>query len=124
MKERLQDLFNTMTTDEMIYIHNNYCDAVNAYDDRIYLMDEFDEIMDGVKPWEIAWSVFFGSFNPTYDYFKFNGYGNLESVYEYELKDYIDIDEIIDYIINNDDALYNDDVQEILDEFEELEDEE
>ncbi len=116
MKERLQDLFNKMSTDELIYIHNEYCDAVNACDDRIYLMDEFDEIMSGVEPWEIARSVFFGSFNPTYDYFKFNGYGNLQSIYEYEIKDYIDLDAIIDYIIDNNDSLYNDDVQEILDE--------
>lgn len=116
MKERLKELFENESNIDLIMVHNEYCDAVNDYDGRIYSMDEFDDIMSGCKPWEVTRSAFFGDFNPTHDYFKFNGYGNLQSIYEYELDRYIDIDAIIDYIIENNDALYYSAVQEILDE--------
>lgn len=59
---------------------NEYCENNSYYDDMIYSMDEFDELMEGRSPHEIARMVFYGhDFNPNYDWFWFNGYGNLES---------------------------------------------
>lgn len=117
LKEKLENLFDEMSTSELLSVHCEYCDSVNAFDDYIYSMDEFDEIMSGYDAFHIACRVFYGDFNPgTAEYFKFNGYGNLVSMYEYEVKNNIYIDDIIDYIIENDDSLYNDDVQNILDE--------
>lgn len=57
-----------------------YLDAANLYyDNDVYSMDDFDELMSGVKPWEVARSAFFGDFRPCDKYFSFNGYGNLVS---------------------------------------------
>lgn len=57
---------------------------MNAYDGcfeeaTYYDMDEFDEFMSNYTPMEIAQMIYFGEFNPNDDYFRFNGYGNLES---------------------------------------------
>jgi hypothetical protein len=65
-----------------------------------------------------------GSANPNRDYFTFNGYGNVIS-FDYIYNSYtdefnhIDIDDLIDYIIENQNSFYNDDIQEVLDEIEE-----
>lgn len=58
------------------------------FDDTLYDMDDFDELMYGMKPHDIARKIWFGYFNPMSDYWKFDGYGNLES-FEY-VSDWID----------------------------------
>lgn len=40
-------------------------------------MAEFDEIMSGYTPTEIAQKVYYGEFRYCDDYFRFNGYENL-----------------------------------------------
>ena len=81
-------------------------DSYNGYlgDDRIYSMDELDELYNGQEPTEILRRAFYGydaetwhtdshgekeygPFNPNRDYFTFNGYGNFVSM---DYKDYSD----------------------------------
>lgn len=64
---------------------------INAYNGSmenldIFEMDMFDEIMNGFEPMEIALKTYFGDFNPNDEYFRFNGYANLESLSEFELE--------------------------------------
>ena len=117
---------------------------MNAYDGcfkeyTYYDMDDFDEFMDGYTPMEIARMIFFGGdFNPNHDFFRFNGYGNLESAnwhdVEAEAEDLKDdiIDHLVnyysgdtpwsdlDYLVDSDvDALFNDDLEEVDEEEEE-----
>lgn len=117
--EAIENALQEMSTEDIITIHNDYCDASNNMDDYIYSMSDFDEVMYGVSPWEVARCCYFGEdFNPCRDYFRFNGYANLESfdyapggnsgVYTCDIAEYID---------KNEDALYNNDIQGILDEF-------
>lgn len=119
MKEKILELLEDMHESDLLSVHREYLDAVNGYDDYIYSMDEFDDILTGQTPERIACRVFYGDFNPNSDYFKFNAYGNLQSIYCCELLEYIYIDDIADYIIKNNDSLYNDEIQDILDELEE-----
>ena len=60
-----------------------------CFDDCVYFdMDEFDDFMSNYSPMEIARLIFFGNdFNPNDDYFRFNGYGNLESANWYDVED-------------------------------------
>ena len=58
---------------------------VNGYDGSLdyfewYGMAELDEIMYGQDAHGFACRIHFGDFNPMDDYFRFDGYGNLESV--------------------------------------------
>jgi len=78
-----------------------------------YDMSEFDELCCGMKPLDIARAIIFGDFNAMHDYWRWDAYGNLESVdylnYDNEDKDDvynalcgIDVkywpDEILNYI--------------------------
>ena len=77
----------------------------------LYNMEDFDEMMEGYSPTELAERIFFGDFNPNDDYFYFNGYANLESIHEYEMSDHFEIiiDEIVDSMLYNYDDIYIDD---------------
>lgn len=119
--EIIKEVLESMNTAEIITIHNEYCEASNNVDDYIYSMNELDEIMGNMKPSEILRACFYGKeFCPNHDYFRFNGYANLESFgFAPEGNSGIYISDIADYIIRNSDALKNDEIQEILDEDEE-----
>ena len=110
--EKIKSALDEMSTAELINIHNGYCDAANYLDDCIYDMDEFDEIMDGQTPWEIARCAYYGDFCPAHDYFWFNRYANLCSA-DFE-PDIISTEDIAQYIDDNDDDLGNDDIAVIL----------
>lgn len=122
LKELLIECMENMGASELVDLHNSYCDAAGYPDNWIYRMNEFDEIMQGSSPWEVARGAYYsGKFCPANDYFWFNGYGNLESDDfphggEY---DPIYLDDIADYIERERDSLCNDDIQDILDEWEE-----
>lgn len=92
-------------TFDLIQLHNAYCQATNNYDDEIYDNDMFDEIMNGLEPWNIACKIQFGDFNPFYEFFKFNGYGNIQSIAKYDLDRYIDVVDLANYIVENDSDL-------------------
>ena len=75
---------------------------VNGWDGSLenleyYEMDQFNELMSGQDPEFIAHRIFFGNFNPTHDYFRFNGYGNIETISEWELERIIEdwVDDIV-----------------------------
>lgn len=64
---------------EVVSLWNEYCDEIGDVDGFAYLMDEFDELMEGKSPWEITRMAFYGDFNPNHSFFGFNGYANLIS---------------------------------------------
>lgn len=67
-----------------------------------YLCEENDEYFFNTffegKPMEAVRAAFYGDYNPDDEYVHFNGYGNLESLSEYELKRSLEdgVDEILD----------------------------
>lgn len=79
----------------------------NDSDNEPLEMDSFDEYLD--SPWEAVRSAFYGgrfgfdrdSFNPTDPYFRFNAYGNVESIPYLEdyLKDTIDEESFYDWCV-------------------------
>ena len=85
-------------------------------------MEELDLVLEGYTPSEVANRIFYGSFNPNDEYFRFNAYGNLESANEWEIEEeYRDyISEIANYIVEYKDNIdiYDEGLQEILDNME------
>ena len=77
----------------------------------LYNMEDFDMVMEGYTPTELAERIFFGDFNPNDDYFYFNSYANLESITENDMFDHFEmiIDEVVDSMIYNYNDLYIDD---------------
>lgn len=111
--EKIREAIDEMHGAEIVDLHNEYCDAANYPDDHIYSMEDFDEIMSGMTPWEIVRAAYYsGKFCPARGWFWFNGYGNLES--DDFVPDIIDMDAIAKYIDENDDDLGNSDIADIL----------
>lgn len=111
---------------------------MNSYDgcfaDCVYYdMDEFDEFLSNHTPMEIAQMIFFGDFNPNDEYFRFNAYGNLESMtwhdVEVEAEDlkYDIIGHLVNYYSGDtpwpdlDDLVYADDDTVFNEDYEEVE---
>lgn len=115
----------------------NLLQTMNAYDgcfeeSAYYDMDEFDEFLSNATPSEIARMIFFGDFNPNDDCFRFDGYGNLESLDWQEISAEAEelVDDILDHLVNNydgdtpwpdldymvdadDDAIFDEDYEEV-----------
>ena len=117
--EKIIDLIQEMSKPDAIALHNEYCNNVSKFDDEIFDIDELEEICQGQDAYWLACRIFYGDFNPTADYFKFNGYGNLQSIFTYCVFDYIDENEIATYILENDEDFSNNDIRYILDDIEE-----
>ena len=113
-EKRLIDYLNSMSDDEIVALHNTYCDAAGYEDDRIYSMYELDEILEGRTPTDILSMGFYGDFRPHHDFFWFNGYGNLKSADFITDMPIFAID-IANYILSKEDSLGNDEIKEILD---------
>ena len=114
-REKLVDYINSMNDDEMVALHNAYCEAAGYEDDRIYSMYELDELLEGRTPTDILSMGFYGDFRPHHDFFWFNGYGNLKSADHITDMPIFAID-IANYILSAEDSLNNDEIKEILDE--------
>lgn len=112
--ELIKETLDNMSESDLFWLYKEYMNQAQLYDDEIFDMEEFDDIMSGSTPTDIAQKIFYGNFRPNDNYFRFDGYANLESIDW--LKDEIDLDEIADYIIDNENSLENSEIQEILDE--------
>ena len=131
LKERIIDLFKEMNDEEVISAWNEYCREVNKFDDEIMDAYELEEWANNSgDTMNILNRFFFGSdeeregtsANPKRNYFKFNGYGNIISfdyIYNQFTDEfhYVDADELAEYIAENEEAFYNDEIQEIIDEY-------
>ena len=119
---------------ELLQYMNGYD---GCFDDCVYYdMDEFDEFMSNCSPMQIAQMIYFGGdFNPNDEYFRFNGYGNLESAHWDDVEDEAEdlVDDIIDHLVTyysgdtpwaeldhlvgaDDDTLFDDDFEEVEEE--------
>ena len=116
--DRIIEILEDMTDDEIIAIHNEYCVEGNYMDDYIYDMGEFDEVMDGETPSAII-SHCRVDFSTNDKYFAFDGYGNCFS-FNYP-NAHIYITDIAKYIDRKENALNNTEIEEILEEDQELE---
>ena len=118
-RQKLVDYINSRNTDEIVALHNDYCDAAGYEDDRIYSMYELDELLEGRTPTDILSRGFYGDFRPQHDFFWFNGYGNLKTA-DYVADMPISAIDIANYILSAENSLGDDEIQEILDGEDEL----
>lgn len=86
---------------EIMAIHNQYCELVSYHDDIIFENDAYiiNELFS--EPFEAIRSMYYGDYSPNHEFFKFNGYGNLQSIADYNLLDYVDIKGIVQNIIED-----------------------
>ena len=111
LKDNLIDVLISIDESDLVAMHNVIADA----DDYIYQMFEFDEIVGGLSPSELANKIFYGNFNPNNEYFMFNGYANLESTNS-PLNVWIFLDDIAEYIESCGEDFGNAEIAEVLKE--------
>jgi hypothetical protein len=105
-----------MDSRTVMTLHNEYCDNMSYSDDMIYDNDAYTVNEFFTNSFEALKSMFYGSYNPNEDFFKFDGYGNLESIDKNDILDFIDIKGII-YNICEDPYKYLDYVDFLTDEY-------
>ena len=74
-KEELEEL----EEQEVVDLWNDYCKNNNMGDDRIYHMDELDDVLGRMWPSDLLDTIDFNRFNDCDSYFGYNGYGYIES---------------------------------------------
>lgn len=119
---QIEEVLEQMETDEIVEIHNLYCQEIKAMDDYIYSMDSIADVLYGEDIQRVLLMVHNGhEFNPNDNYFYFNGYGNLESFSYHSDNSNSNIytSEIARWIVKNEDSLGCDEIQDILEEEEE-----
>lgn len=117
LKEAVRVAWDDLNESDKVELWNEYCDNNRYYDERIYGMDELDDLYMDSTPSEILNLAYGNDFNPRSYYFRHTGYG-LESA-DYP-DGWMEFDDIKDWLIDNYDRL---DIEEV-DEDEEDEDEE
>lgn len=119
LKAKILEVLEDMDEWDKICLWNEYKRETNSFDDCVYSMNEFDEIMDGMHPWEVARCCYYsGKFCPAHEYFMFNGYGNAVSS-DY-LDDLIYLDDLADHLADTRNAYENEELQALFDELEEM----
>ena len=97
--ETFEEKFKELSIGERLSIFNTYCIEHGDPDKEIHSFDEefFETYFR--DPMEAARATFFGKINSWMDeYIRFNAYGNLESMNEYDVLEEIDnyLEEIFD----------------------------
>lgn len=113
-RQKLVDYISSLDTDKIVALHNDYCEAANCGDEHICSMYDLDEIFACSKPHGILERAFYGHFNPQNDYFWLDNSFNLQSA-DYIIDMPISVEDIADYILSEEDALGNDEIQYLLD---------
>ena len=116
IRKQIEDLvFNTidnMSDSEMIELWNEYCDDNGYCDDRIEYFDEgvFNDLMAGKTPYEIYQIIDNNDISFFDDYCHYDGYelNTFSDVY-----DSIDIDNLVEWVIEEERDLCNFEIDEL-----------
>lgn len=114
--EQIKDILDNLDLDELV----SCCSYLDG-DDAIYPMDDFNELLYGREPWEIARAAYYGEFCPADSYFRFNVYANLESTDDPLYEGWIDTNTLAEYAIDYGEDFGDNDIRTLLDQWEEEE---
>ena len=112
LKNEIMDVLRDMDDSTIVCVWNEYCDSVKYYDDRIYFMGDLDDLFYGCSASDLLRALD-SDFSLNDDYFRETIYGL--SSFDCVL-DYIDLDDLADYIVENDEDFGYNDIREALDE--------
>lgn len=114
--EQIKEILDNLDLDELV----SCCSYLDG-DDAIFPMDDFNELLYGREPWEIARAAYYGEFCPADSYFRFNVYANLESTDDPLYEGWIDTNTLAEYAIDYGEDFGDSDIRTLLDQWEEEE---
>ena len=110
--EELKELLENLDDNDLLYVWNEYCDTSRYYDDKICEMDWLDEDLESKTATEIL-RMADKDFDVDNKYYKYSIWG-IESFDN--LEDYVDLNCLASYILDNEEDFDNDEIREFLDE--------
>ncbi len=90
-----------MEAQEVVDLWNDYCENINRgvegiHANKIYNMDELDDILGKMYPTDLFLTIDFYRFSEGDSYFGYNGYGYIES---FDTPyDVIDVEALVEYL--------------------------
>ena len=91
-KEELEELED----EELVEMWNKFCENNNMYDERIYCMDEIDDVLGKMWLSDLLNTIDLNRFCECDSYFRYNGYGYIESFNT--PYDVIDVEALVEYL--------------------------
>ena len=102
LEQKVYDHIINLDADDLMQLHNEYCEANNYPDDMIYINDgEFiDMVYPSASEFAKALANADGQYCYNHDFVRFDGYGDLES--SDDVSDLIlGYAELVEYVIND-----------------------
>lgn len=121
IEEKIKDIIEGMNDEAKIYFYMDYA-SYYGVDEYVYRMDELNDLFCGLSFTEGIDRIDLPNFNFNDEYIIDEvGYGALRSADESEVLEVISyaLDYIIEKLVEDENSLYNDDIQAIFDEVEE-----
>jgi hypothetical protein len=114
--ENIREVVEDFTENKLVELWNEFCDK-NYYEERIYYLsdDEINDLFSNKTPAELIRIGKDVDLDNKYFYFHLNELNTTDDIF-----DVADIDEIVDYIIDNDDDCNDIDIRDLLDELAEV----
>lgn len=104
MKFTKENITDTLTVSQLVELHNRYCEENNYGDDMIYEFNE-ENINEFIPdPWDALCNSYYGNVNMSDDWFRFNGYGNIETIANGDVEDEIDLNSMAEWLKENEDV--------------------
>ena len=113
--EKIKNYLENLNDRDLLDMWNAYSrECSNG--DEIFRIEDFDEECECLTPYDIACKIHYGDLDLQLSYFKFNAYGNFESINANDLKDYIDFEDLTNCILDEDEDFNDERIREILSE--------
>ena len=115
--KNIKEVVEDFKENKLVELWNEFCDK-NCYEERIwYLSDyEINDLFSNKTPAELIRMGSDVDLDNKYFYFHLNELNTTDNIF-----DVVDIDELVDYIIDNDNDCNDTDIRDLLDELEEVE---
>lgn len=109
------NIIKKMNEPDLVELYNTYCRHNGNSGKQIYMMSELNDELSDYSPTDII-NIVDCNFDTYDEFFRFNERGILISFSD--LDDFIDIYDIAEFILDDEDDLYNKKIEDILSEVE------
>ena len=115
--ENIKEVVEDFKENKLVELWNEFCNK-NYYEEEIYYLsdDEINDWLSNKTPAELIRMGSYVDLDNKYFYFHLDELNTTDNIF-----DVVDIDELVDYIIDNDNDCNDTDIRDLLDELEEVE---
>ena len=115
--ENIKEVVEDFKENKLVELWNEFCNK-NYYEEVIYYLsdDEINDFFSNNTPAELIRMGSDVNLDNKYFYFHLGKLNTMDNIF-----DVVDIDELVDYIIDNDNDCNDTDIRDLLDELEEVE---